>query len=211
MIEYEIYTARDADGMVTLLSEAFTQREPLAQAVGITGPEFETFVRLLCPKADAERLTIVARHTGSGNLAGVLLTEDSASPPPDGLDAMGPKFEPIFDMLHGMEVEYRAGKTPSPGESLHLFLLGVAEFDTGQGIGHELVRRCLEHGARKGYRLAVTEATNPTSQHIFRQLGFANRVMRPYPGHRYNGEPVFRSIRHMGGAILMDKSLSDGG
>ena len=207
MIDYEIYTAHDADAMVALLSDAFTRREPLAQAVGITGPEFDSFVRLLCPKADAERLTIVARHARSGNLAGVLLTEDSASPPPDGLDKFGPKFDPILDMLHGMEVEYRAVGTPSPGESLHLFLLGVAEFDTGQGIGHQLVRKCLENGARKGYRVAVTEATNPTSQHIFRKLGFTNRVARPYAGHRYNGEPVFQSIRQMGGAILMDKSL----
>ena len=74
-------------------------------------------------------------------------------------------------------------------------------------MGTQLVQKCLEHGARKGYRLAVTEATNPTSQHIFRKLGFANRVMRPYRGHRYNGEPVFRSIRQMGGAILMDKTI----
>ena len=207
MIDYEIYTDRDADQMVRLLAEAFTQREPLAQAVGATGPEFEDFVRLLCPKAAREGLTIVARHRKSGNLAGVLLTEDSATPPPDGLDQLTPKFDPIFEMLHGMELKYRGNVSPSPGESLHLFLLGVAEFDTGQGIGHELVRKCLEHGARKGYRLAVTEATNPTSQHIFRKLGFANRVMRPYPGHRYKGEPVFRSIRHMGGAILMDKSI----
>jgi ribosomal protein S18 acetylase RimI-like enzyme len=88
-----------------------------------------------------------------------------------------------------------------------LFLLAAAGNNTGQGVGHELVRKCLEHGARKGYRLAVTEATNPTSQHIFRNLGFANRVTRPYPGHRYHGEPVFRSIRHMGAAILMDKSI----
>jgi ribosomal protein S18 acetylase RimI-like enzyme len=207
MIEYDIYTARDAERMVALLSEAFTQREPLAQAVGIARPEFESFVRLLCPKAAREGLTIVARHLKSGNLAGVLLTEDSASPAPDGMDTLSPKFDPILEMLHGMEVEYRAGKTPRPGESLHLFLLGVAEYDTGKGVGHELVRKCLEHGARKGYRLAVTEATNPTSQHIFRKLGFADRIVRPYPGHRYNGEPVFRSIRHMGAAILMEKSI----
>ena len=70
MIEYEVYTARDAEAMVALLSEAFTQREPLAQAVGATGPEFEAFVRLLCPKASQEGLTIVARHLKSGNLAG---------------------------------------------------------------------------------------------------------------------------------------------
>jgi ribosomal protein S18 acetylase RimI-like enzyme len=202
MIEYEIYTARDAEPMVALLSEAFTRREPLSEAVALTAPEFDAFVRLLCPKAAREGLTIVARHTDTGNLAGVLLTEDSASPPPDGMDALGSKFDPIFDLLHGMEVEYRGGGTPSPGESLHLFLLGVAEFDTGQGIGHQLVRKCLENGARKGYRLAVTEATNPTSQHIFRNLGFADRVARPYAGHA-----VLSPAAAAGGAILMDKSI----
>lgn len=166
--EYSVYTARDAAEMARLLGEVFSRRDPPAVAVGLTPSEFEAFVRLFCPKAAAEGLTIVARRAGTGELAGALLTEDSASAPPDGMDRLSPKFEPVFDILGQLDTDYRADRTLQPGESLHLFLLGVAESAAGRGVAQHLVSTCIEHGARKGYQLAVTEATNKTSQHIFR-------------------------------------------
>ena len=47
--------------MTALLAETFTRRDPPAVAVGLTLPEFESFVRRLCPKAAAEGHTIVWR------------------------------------------------------------------------------------------------------------------------------------------------------
>ena len=205
---YGVYTAEDADEMARLLSDVFTRRDPPAVAAGLTPPEFEAFVRLLCPKAAVEGLTIVARHGGSGEMIGALLTEDSASALPDGMDRLSPKFEPIFDILGQLDTEYRAGRTLLHGQSLHLFLLGVAESVAGRGIAQHLVSTCLENGARKGYQLAVTEATNKTSQHIFRKLGFAERVRRSYSSHRFDGRAVFTSIAEHGGPILMDRSLA---
>jgi hypothetical protein len=66
---------------------------------------------------------------------------------------------------------------------------------------------CLEHGARRGYRLAVTEATNTTSQHLFRKLGFTERVRQSYLHHRFAGQAVFTSIAEQGGPALMERSL----
>lgn len=207
-IEYGIYTARDADEMARLLGEVFSRRDPPAVAVGLTPSEFEAFVRLFCPKAAVEALTIVARHAGTRELVGALLTEDSSSALPGGMDRLSPKFEPIFDILGQLDTEYRTDRSPRPGESLHLFLLGVAESFAGRGVARHLVSTCLEHGARKGYQLAVTEATNKVSQHIFRKLGFAERVRRSYSSHRFAGRAVFASIAEQGGPILMDRSLA---
>lgn len=206
-IEYAIYTDHDADDMAQLLGEVFSQRDPPAVAVGLSPSEFEAFVRLFCPKAALEGLTIVARDAGTRELIGALLTEDSASALPDGVDRLSPKFEPIFDILGQLDTEYRGNSSPRPGESLHLFLLGVAESVAGRGVAKHLVSMCLEHGARKGYQRAVTEATNKVSQHIFRKLGFAERVRRSYQNHRFVGRAVFMSIAEQGGPILMDKSL----
>ena len=207
-IEYGVYAAQDADEMARLLGEVFSRRDPPAVAVGLTASEFEAFVRLFCPKAAVEGLTIVARHAGTGELVGALLTEDSASALPDGMDRLSPKFEPIFDILGQLDTEYRGDRAVRPGESLHLFLLGVAESVAGRGVAQHLISTCLEHGARKGYRLAVTEATNKVSQHIFRKLGFAERVRRSYLSHRFAGHAVFASIAEQGGPILMDRALA---
>ncbi|MGO9125432.1 MAG: GNAT family N-acetyltransferase [Terriglobales bacterium] len=207
-IEYGVYVASEADAMVRLLGEAFSRHDPPAVAVGLTASDFEAFVRLLCPKAAAAGLTIVARLAGTGELAGALLTEDCASPMPDGMDRLSPKFDPIFDILGQLDTEYWGGQAARPGESLHLFLLGVCDSVGGLGVAHQLVSACLEHGARRGYRMAITEATNKVSQHIFRKQGFQARVQRSYQAHRFNGREVFASIAEHGGPMLMDKSLA---
>ena len=207
-IEYDFYTAQDADEMARLLGEVFSRRDPPAVAASLTPSEFEAFVRLFCPKAAVEGLTILARNASTGELVGALLTEDSASLPPDGMDRLSAKFEPIFDILGQLDTEYRGDRTVHPGESLHLFLLGVAESVAGRGVAQHLVSTCLEHGARKGYRLAVTEATNKVSQHIFRKLGFTERVRRSYLSYRFDGRSVFASIAEHGGPALMSRSLT---
>jgi ribosomal protein S18 acetylase RimI-like enzyme len=204
---YSVFTASDTDEISRLLADVFSHRDPPAVAVGVTPTEFEAFVRLLCPKADAEGLTIVARSATTGEMIGALLAEDSASVQPAGLDRVSAKFNPIFDILGQLEVEYRRGRTIEPGESIHLFLLGVAENFTGRGVAQRLVAECVANGARKGYRVAVTEATNKTSQHVFRKQGFADRVQRSYGDHRFEGQSFFSSIVDHVGPILMERRL----
>ncbi|MGB9204797.1 MAG: GNAT family N-acetyltransferase [Terriglobales bacterium] len=207
-IEYGVYVPSDAEAMAKLLGEVFSRYDPPAVAAELTTSEFEAFVRLLCPKVAVEDLTIVARRADTRELIGVLLTEDSASALPDGMDRLSAKFDPIFDILGQLDAEYRGGRTVRPGESLHLFLLGVSDRVAGRGVAHQLVMACLEHGRRKGYRVAVTEATNKVSQYIFRKQGFVARVQRSYEAHRFEGRQVFASIAEHGGPILMDKSLA---
>lgn len=208
MINFSTYRASDADELAGLLGEAFTRRDPPAVAVGLTPPEFESFVRLLCPKAAAEELTIVARSAETGEMIGALLTEDWASPAPDGMDRLAPKFDPIFDILGQLDTDYRAGRTVRPGDTLHLFLLGVAAHFVGQGVAQGLVAACLAHGAGKKYRTAITEATSRTSQHVFRKQGFVERVRRSYQDHRFEGRTFFEAIADQGGPILMEKQLA---
>ncbi len=207
-IEYGVYAASDAEAMAKLLGDVFSRHDPPAVAAGLTASEFEAFVRLFCPRAEAEGLTIVARLAGTAELVGALLTEDSASAMPEGMDRLSAKFEPIFDILGQLDAEHRGGLAARPGESLHLFLLGVSDRVAGRGVARQLVAACLEHGARRGYRRALTEATNRVSQHIFRKLGFVERVQRSYQAHRFGGRAVFASIEEHGGPMLMEKSLT---
>lgn len=207
-IEYGSFAPQDTQEVVHLLAEVFSRRDPPAVAVGLSAADFEEFVQLLCPKAIAEGLTIVARRADTRELVGALLTEDSASALPDGMARLSPKFEPVFDILDQLGTAYHANRTPRPGESLHLFLLGVAEQYSGHGVAQHLVSTCLEHGAAKGYQRAITEATGTVSQHIFRKLGFTERAQRSYVSHRFAEGLPFASIANQGGPILMDKSLS---
>jgi len=206
-IEYSVCTADDVGEMMRVLADIFSRSEPPAVAVGLTASEFEAFIELLSPNVIAEGLTIIARRADTGEMVGALLTEDSASPMPNGVNNLSPKFDPIFDILGELDAEYRGGHAIAHGESLHLYLLGVSSSAAGHGVAKQLVASCLENGARKGYRLAVTEATGKVSQHVFRRLGFSERVQRSYEQHRFNGRAVFASIAEHGGPILMDRPL----
>lgn len=207
-VTYHLCTRADVDELSRLLGEVFAHRDPPAVAVGLTAAEFEGFVRLYGPKAGAEGLTVVARSAATGEMIGALLAEDSASAPPDGIEQVSAKFNPIFDILGQLDAEYAGGQARRPGESLHLFLLGVAQGHGGQGIAQRLIAECLAHGGRQGFQVAVTEATNRTSQHVFRRQGFVERVRRSYADHLLEGQPHFRSIADQGGPILMDRPVA---
>ena len=207
-INYSLYAATDADEMSRLLGDVFAERDPPAVAVGLTAREFEAFVRLYGPKAEAEGLTVVARSAATGELVGALLAEDSGTEPPVGLEHLSPKFNPIFDILGQLDAEYSGGRARPRGESVHLFLLGVARGYAGRGIAQQLVTECVGHSRRKGYRVAVTEATNTTSQHLFRKQGFVEKVRRSYRDHQFEGLAFFTSITDHVGPMLMEKHLA---
>ena len=206
-IEYALLTKADAEEMMRLLGDAFAGHDPPAVAVGLTPVEFIEFVELLCTNPTMEGLTVIARSVDGGEMAGVLLAEDSASGMPVGMEKLSSKFNPIFDILGKLEAAYGRGKHGVAGESAHLFLLGVAERFTGRGIGRQLVEQCIANAALRGYRRAVTEATNPTSQAIFQRARFQERVRESYRDYRYDGEAIFASIGEIGGPILMDRVL----
>jgi GNAT superfamily N-acetyltransferase len=137
-----------------------------------------------------------------------MLTEDSASAPPGGMDRLSAKFDPIFDILGQLDAEHRGDRVVRPGESLHLFLLGVDDRVSGRGVAQRLVAACLENGVRKGYRRAVTEATNEVSQRVFGKQGFVERARRSYEEYRFGGRAVFASIAEHSGPMLMERWLT---
>jgi ribosomal protein S18 acetylase RimI-like enzyme len=206
-ITCELCTAADVDELIGLLAEVFAERDPPAVAVNVTAAEFAEFVRLFAPRAVDRGLTFVARDAATGEMVGALLADDVASELPEGLDRLTPKLEPVFDILGELDEEYRAGRTILPGEAVHVFLLGVGREAAGRGLGQRLVEVCLANALGLGYRMAVTEATNKTSQHIFRKLGFAERVRRSYADYRAAGRAPFESIGEQGGPILMDRTV----
>ncbi len=206
-VDYDVAQPPDSEEIVRLLATVFSESEPPAVAMGLSFRDMEQFLRLFAPGAIAEGLTIVARGRDTGKLAGVLLTDDFAAPPAVDLNRISRKFLPIFSMLENLDERYRKGKTISAGEYLHLFMLGVDGQFAGCGIGQGLVKACLDHGIRKDYRTAVTEATGIVSQRVFRKQGFVDRFSVSYRDFTYEGKVVFGSIQGHENAILMDKSL----
>lgn len=207
-IQYGVFETSDQDEMAALLAETFSRYDPPAVALEVSAEEFALPVRLSCPAAAAEGLTIVARSADTGEMAGALLTADFTAPPPPGFEQVSEKLLPMFTLLEQMDAWYQRDKVIEPGAYLHLLLLGVARPFTGRQVAQRLVAACEENGRRKGYHMAVTEASGSVSQHIFRKQGYIDRFQISYQEYRYQGEPVFASIEGHRGVILMDKVLA---
>ena len=203
-IRYEICGASDIPDLVRTLAESFPRRDPLATAVGLTSDEFAVFLSAVTGSTAEAGLTIVARDTSSGAMAGALLVEDAATPAPVDPGAMSPKFGPIFELLGQLDDD----RLPQPGQTLHVFLLGVPEPYGGRGIAHHLVQACLANAAERGYRSAIVEASGRVSQHVFGKLGFVGRALASYGDYHRDGVAVFAAVASHGGTLAMVRSLA---
>jgi len=205
-VQLSVCTRADLDELVDMLSVAFATHDPPAVAVGLTVSEFADLVDLYRDRAADGGCTVVAR-AANGEMVGAILAEDSAAPFPQGLERLSQKFDPIFEILTDLEAEYRRGRSVLPGDAIHLFLLGVNHAYCRQQIAQRLVGACLEIGVARGYRLAVTEATNSVSRHVFGKLGFVERARRSYTDYRFGTRPVFASIAEHAGPVLLDRQI----
>jgi ribosomal protein S18 acetylase RimI-like enzyme len=208
LVRYDVAKPSDSDEIICLLARVFSESEPPAVAMDLSFHDFEQFLQFLVPAIIPDGLTVLSRKVDAGALAGVLFTEDFATPPALDLSRISPKFLPILSMLDSLDEQFRKGRTISPGEYLHLFMLAVDVSCAGQGIGQGLIQACIDNGSRKGYRTALTEATGKVSQHMFRKNGFADRFRVSYGNFTYENRAVFAAIREHEEAILMDRSLS---
>lgn len=208
LVDYHAAKSSDSDAIVHLLAKVFSASEPPAVAMDLSVSDMEEFLQRVVPGIISDGLTVVSQSKDTGELAGVLLTDDFALPPALDLGQISSKFLPILSMLEILDGQFRKGRTISRGETLHLFMLAVDGQFAGRGIGHGLVEACINLGIRKGYRIAITEATGRVSQHIFRKHGFADRFSVSYRDFEYENKRVFASIRYHEKAILMEKSLA---
>ena len=206
-MSYTVAGSSDADDVACLLAAVFSELDPPAVAMGLSCGEMKQFLQLVAPRVILDGLTVVARSADDGRLAGVFLTDDFASPPELDQGQINSKLLPIFSLLEMLDEQFRRGKTIAPGEYLHLFMLGVDAQFARRVIAQGLVQACIDNGRRKGYRVALTEATGKVSQHIFRKNGFADRFSVAYRDFAYENKTVFASIREHDKAILMERSL----
>lgn len=204
-IRYGVLEREDLDEMVQVIGEVFSRFDPLGIAVGMTHEELKAFVLVFGDKAIAEGLTIIAREH-SGQLAGAMFSDGFATPPPD-LGDLPVSFAPVGALLETLDEDYRHTQTIGVGSHAHLNMLAVLPALTGRGIAQNLVKICIENAARRGYRVAVTEANGPISQHIFRKLGFREQFVVSYKDFRFEDRPVFASIESTKGIMLMEADI----
>ena len=197
----------DRDAVDDLVAATFSRYEPMAVAAGQSFAEIQALLGLLTAEAAFRDLSICARQAETGAIVGIMLATDFTTHLPEGIGAASPSFAPIGGLIDRLEDWYRAAKAPQAGECLDLAILAVERSHGGQGIAQNLVSICVENGAAKGYRRAITMATNRTSQRVFQKLGFIELFSVSYKDYTFDGNRVFASIETDDRTALMEREL----
>ena len=207
-ITYEPLSINLLEQTALVVGQSFSGFDPMAVAQELSVQDFYEYITLLGEWLTQAGLSVIAKNKESGQVIGALITADFASEPPLEVEKISDKFAPIFYLLESLDNSYKQGKQIDLHEYLHLYMLAVSPQHRGKGIAQTLVSTTLEHGIKQGYKVAVTEAANQISQHVFRKTGFTPRCEISYGQFTYNGDSIFEAISDEGGTLLMDKCLN---
>ncbi len=207
-ISFEVLSEHTLADAARVIARAFAGFEPMAVASGISEQDVVDLIHLYAPQALQDGLTVVARDSASGRIAGAMLVDDFACDSPPLPPRLGLKFQSVWALLGELGERYKGGATLAPGQILHFAMLAVDRDYSGKKIAPRLIHAAERIGLARGYRLGVAEATSATSQHIFRQCGFIERLASDYRRFTFQGEPVFAGIDGDTHTLLMEKPLN---
>ena len=205
-LSYGILQNQDLEETVSVIADAFAGAEPLNRANGIPKPIWAESCRQICRGAVKDQLSIVARDLRAQRVVGAAICSDLTTDKPD-TGHLHPRFAVTSALLGELDQQYRRMIRLSSRHYLYIIFLAADLNLPGQGIGTRLVTEALDNARSEGFKVAVCEATNQRSQHIFRdKCGFADRVSISYADWKYEGETVFESIEGQA-AVLMDRAI----
>jgi hypothetical protein len=205
-IIYELFQEKDLEETIALVAEDFSRAEPMTKSQEIIANEYHYFAKIYCEKAVRDGLSIVAKD--EGKIIGFIISEDLESGPPEGIEKINTKFNPIMALLNELDEEYVKLHKKKDDKVFHLFMGGVDENHEKKHIITTLLEENLKLAKLKNFSVAIGEPTGLATQHILRdKFGFDEKIMIEYKKFSYNGEHVFKNIEGPIGCMLVEKRL----
>lgn len=204
-VTFDLLTGDHVAASADLVARVFSQDEPLAVAVGQSEAELFAMISAELPSALPEALSIGAWVRGE--LVGAAIATVFTWLPPEGSDALSPRYRPIAALLAELEKDFEARPKSELHACVHIHMLAVGRDFRDDKIAGALVQRCIEAGGDKGFREIVTDATNPASQRVFARSGFERINDVRYDSFTFGGEQVFRAIPNATDIALMARAL----
>ncbi len=206
-ITFEILQQADIELTAACISTIMSKYEPITKALQISEAEFYSFVIPYCHKAVKESVSLIAKDKQTGDVVGFIISEDLMIAPPDALETLIDKFEPVFHLLDELESVYKNKNSISQGEVLHIFLLGVLETYANKNIAKTLVRENLKLAKQRNLKFAIVEATGLVSQHIFSSFDFQEEATIEYKAYKFNNKNILSTVENSEKCILMSAKI----
>lgn len=207
---FRLMTQADIEESAKVFAETF-QREIMVAHLGISADRFYPFALAACQKAIDMQMGVVAEDVVTGEIAGIVLTQDLLTEEPDDPEffEMIKPFEPLFALLDDLMLKYLDQKQVFiTGEVSVIFVIGVSSKYARTHIAKTLVDSALELNRRHGYKTTIAEVTSAVSQRLARRSGFKELIELEYSNFEFDGKRVFESMNQLHPTcILMEVEL----
>ena len=193
-----------------LLTEAFSQREPMAVALGAELADLGPFAKALLARCVTEPMSFVAIERSTGRVVGFCLGHDHAGPAV-AFDAAreSPRVVPLFALLGELQQRYLVEGRPGVGEVFEIAATGAAPDVDGYAVARALERRVLAEARAKGFARVVTLCTNAVTRYLAEaEQGMHVVDETRYESFAYEGRAVFAPAARHRGVALLEKRLS---
>jgi len=201
---YETLTSETQEAAIEMLTHVFHVGEPLVIATGCTRESMRAFFDLFLPQMVNNGLSIVAISEDTGDLAGVFIAEDFATPPPAGVEEFVGKYEaffgPIFAILDESEEKFKqevgipAGEMPAAGRFVHQWCLSVSPALGRRGIGECITRVLLQQAEKLGFEMSFAECTGAFSTKLCAKAGMSPMLRLEYANWELEGSFPFAEV-----------------
>lgn len=206
-IEYCVVKESDTSGVIDLLGRSFCQSSPIEVALNIKPDEYIKMISKDIKRLIVQNLSVAAFWKGRATPVGVLISSDIATGRPEESQPLLDAYRPVAAYMEKVEQEYAKDKTFIKGEKYYLFMVGVDSSFQGKGIARRLLEKALILARERGFKQAVTVATNNAARFIAQKSGFKEVFTMPYADFMYEGKYPFISIEKQLGATVMEKDL----
>jgi hypothetical protein len=202
---YQIMEQSHLDEVVACTFNQFYNFEPMTQFLKPPPGRFRAWLGALCERSLRERLSVVGVDTRTGEVAGLLLSDDYALPSPEG--DVPPGLEPLLALLGALHDRYTALR-PSfgPGEVFHHFILATWPRYRGQGVTRFVGAASAMVGYARGFKRTACEVTSTISQGFVANWGHRKLDEIRYAEFEHEGRRVFADMDPSASCQLLEGS-----
>jgi ribosomal protein S18 acetylase RimI-like enzyme len=204
-ITYEILQEKDLNNTIRLISEVFSQGEPMTKALNITPKEFQSLAEIYSKKAVEEGLSIIAKD--NDKVIGFIIAEDFDSTQPEEIKNIDKKVVPWMALIDEVEKDAKSNKNEDE-RRFHLFLGGTDKQYENKHINTTMIEEIMKLAQIKNFTSVMVEPTGFATQHMFKDnFGFEQKFIIEYKNFLYQGKKVFENIEGPVGLLLLEKNI----
>jgi len=203
-VQCEILSETHYKEAVNIITETFTNYEPMTKYLGITPQQFLPFAQLIVEKAIQDKLSIVS--IDDNKVTACTIVEDIADPLNIAIH-LDPRFKIIFSLLANLAEDFFKERVLTKGQIAHLFITAVDKKYFGSGLSKKINFESIKLAKEKNFDFMCCEFT-----HDYNEKGTVKNIKNnkllirgcQYKDFIFDGKKPFENLEGAANAYIWE-------